>query len=1126
LALHPFGGRPFLFFSTPTYEYRTYNDTRYAAIPPPITPISKMQAPQPTSYTNSLAKSLTIDEMRALHRQATTEAEAKKTELKLVLASRYRELVGSSDEVLGMQRDANVLDELVSSIPSLVDRLIECVQVQDNSESKDADEDTESSFSCAAVVSSDVMDRLQLADSPRAIHSCLDVGDVHGAATALIQTFALMTKYTRQYPLANAMARITQEDFVPSQNAALLTQVKMIYLHLQSIPLRTIETSKQILLNLSKNCATTARALSALHLLNVQQIPQAQRANKLMDLYFDSKAKLIHGLLDQLSPKPKGGQSNPSRSKKVATYYTEEATDAAEKTISEILLILQYDVILYPYQIFMLRKYQMEADEENVIDSLPLFDSEQLKSKASHFLAAHLPMIRSKVKTILVGIAGTTASRLGSMRQSLYDKTDGAECLATLSSGVCTWDDAIHQIDVKVVTRALEGLTTTASTATSNASMSTHQRGFSLWGTLFSNTFSSLVHSILSTSFHSVHRQVVAALRASLANAPPFREILPHEAYRNTLYIATELDKALKKVSDDAHELLVHAEEREESERRLKQSLYVQTCEIIGRLLNELRRMLIKSTSQEDGRDDDDEEATKELIVGRLCYLLKFRLPSLPILLDPNSSPAVIASKSGGKVGMISIIELQSAFDIADVDDDGLITYEESMEAMEGAFSGTHFHGGEMVRDTMLLSSGSDGVDMKSSGAPRTLTLSELALLSARGLRHAVSGPESALGTFQGMLDDIVDTCFTKWSRIALAPSLKSCMSGVEQFIDTASSVTDSEWKRLHLMGSTSEEDLLQQEIGDALGESEGKSEEDKSTQIGSVSSFLVSYFISITSVLNQSICPSDSMQPFPSVAYASAMGIESLSEDTTMVKLLRSCLVRESLQSLSSSINMAMIGDGEDSAESEESKLNKCGASSLVHVLMDITFVQACYFKRNQLDFGGDRLMVVVDDDEEEDDEPISIAQQSEDVLKEVQQTIVQALSEAPEIKLDECLSTIETRHQTVFTSCSMFFTSLFGEGKTGIESPAMDGQFDAFSAFSGNDSVPLVLNPLASSRRFMLLPIQAEQSVKELQLIKNLEKERSNKAEAERMSASSAAASAVSSSFGFFSSMLKQKK
>lgn len=63
------------------------------------------------------------------------------------------------------------------------------------------------------------------------------------------------------------------------------------------------------------------------------------------------------------------------------------------------------------------------------------------------------------------------------------------------------------------------------------------------------------------------------------------------------LRIASELDIALKKVSDDAHEFLVHVEEREESERMLRQSLYVQTCEIMGQLLNELRRMLLPSIS-------------------------------------------------------------------------------------------------------------------------------------------------------------------------------------------------------------------------------------------------------------------------------------------------------------------------------------------------------------------------------------------------------------------------------------------------------------------------------------------------------------------------------------------------
>ncbi len=1081
------------------------------------------QTLHPTSYTVSLAKSLTIDEMRDLHRRALTEAEAKKTELKLVLASRYRELVGSSDEVLDMQRDAKVLAELVSKIPHLVEELIECANSNEETKNDVSNKlsENDSGGDCY------IIDTLQLADAPRVVHSCLDSGDVHGAATSIIQVFALITKHTRQYPLANALSRVAgSETFNPTSNAALQAQVKMIFLHLQSIPLRTIQMSKKILLHLSLDCATTAGALSALHLLNVQHFPPAQRANKLMDLYFDSKAKLIHSLLDYLSPESGDSSPNSARSKKVATYYTEEATDAAEKTISEILLILQYDIILYPYQIFMMRRFSNNSETESVIQNLPVFDSQQLKAKVSNFLAAHLPLIRSKVKTMLVGIAGTTASRLGHMRQSLYDKTDGIECLENLSSGICTWNDAVQLVDVKVVTRALEGLTTTAPSNASNSSMPNQQRIFSLWGTLFSNTFSSLVHSILSTSFHSVHRQVVAALRGSLANAPPFREILPHEAYRNALCIATELDKALKKVSDDAHELLVHAEEREESERRLKQSLYVQTCEIMCRLLNELRRMLEKSSSREYGCDDDEEDATKELIVGRLCFLLKFRLTSLPTLLDPSSSPAVIASKSGGKVGMITILELKSAFDIADIDDDGLVTYEESMEAMEGAFSGTHFHGAEMVRDTMLLSSGSEGVDLNSSGGRFTLTLSELALLSARGLRHKDKGLGSALGIIQTMLDSIVESCFSKWAQVAISPALKKCMNGVEEFKNTASIVTESEWKRLHIMNRISDEDLLQQEIGFALdeGDEDSKASVNGVVEVGSVSSFLTTYFISVTSVLNQSISPADSMQPYPSHSYAAAMGIEMPNAEDTMMKLLRSCLVRESLHSISLSMYRKLIGKQDNDANNKEMRFDDYSASSLTQLLLNLSFIINCYFKRNDKDFDVDKPLPCLKDG---DEFPLTIAQQSKELLNTIEEETKEALRSKPGINFKECLSIIEARQDAVFKKCGMFFFSLFGEDKASASSPYED--LDAISALSipGSKECSLLVPPLASSRRFMLLPIQAEQSVKELQLIKNLEKERSDKAELEKIkSATSAAASAVSSSFGFFSSMLNKKK
>lgn len=47
---------------------------------------------------HSMAKSMTLEEMRVVHQRALKDAEAKRMELCLVLASRYRERVGSRDE--------------------------------------------------------------------------------------------------------------------------------------------------------------------------------------------------------------------------------------------------------------------------------------------------------------------------------------------------------------------------------------------------------------------------------------------------------------------------------------------------------------------------------------------------------------------------------------------------------------------------------------------------------------------------------------------------------------------------------------------------------------------------------------------------------------------------------------------------------------------------------------------------------------------------------------------------------------------------------------------------------------------------------------------------------------------
>lgn len=1119
------------------------------------------------SYGQTLAKSLTIEEMRTLHRHALSEAEAKKTELKLVLASRYRELVGSSDEVLDMQRDAKLLDECVSTLPSLMQDVLDVAvtvtgtgtravsEPMSQPEQQQPEQGKEEEENDSRDSNTIDFDRLYFAMSPRIIHACLDETNVYGAAVSLIETFQLMTKYTRQYPLANALATVSSSPFNRNKdsisslskkpNAALEVQMKMIYLHLQSLPLRTIQMAKNILLIPSqqvKECRIVAQALSAIHLLHVHgdlednndnNITSQQRGNALMDLYFESKAKLIHELLDALSststqyhhetshPSSFGNSANAANASNSAVNvaaaasssdggvkYSLEATDVAEQIISKIVLILQYDIILFPYQIFQLRTFHTETnvqqkEMEHVMSSLPSFDEIQLKTKISNFLASHLPLIRSKVKTILVAIAGTTASRLGHFRQSLYDKTDGAECLASLSSQVCSWEDAIQCIDVKIVTRALEGVTTSASVTSSTPSLATWTtRKFSLWSTLFSNTFSSLVHSILSTSFHSVHRKVVSTVRASLANAPPFRDILPHEAYRNTLRIATELDDSLKKVSDDAHELLVHSEERDESVRRLKQSLYVQTCEIMGRLLNELRRMLSNKSSQED-----EEDATKELLVGRLCYLLKFRITTLPFLLDPNSSPAIIATKSGGKVGMISLTELQSAFEISDVDGDGLISLDEAMEAMEAAFSGTHFRGAEMVRETMLISS--DGnLDSKSS-AHRTLTISELTLLSARGLRHASKGPESALGTIQRILDDIVKSCFTKWSKIILMPASTSHRSQLNQFVEVSSSVSSNEWKRLYLPELSSLGEVIEQDIGSALDKL-SVADQDSSFQgrslIGSVSSFHIAYIVSTAVALNKSICPADSLQPFPSTDYASSMGIETDGNAFDLANIMRSCLVRESLQCIVQSFNFSIVEMDDNLVENDESKIEKCVSPSLLQLHMDLEFILKCY---KTVTTSSNYLS-----DEDNDCQAL-------DILRGISSKITNALDSDSDIDLRKCQSSIQSRHQNVFESCSMFLTVLFGEDNLSSED-----DMDTFSATSDNGNVPLLMNPLSSSRRFALLPIQTGQSVKELELLNNLENERTEKTDIDKISSSaSAAASAVTSSFGYFSSLLKKK-
>mmetsp|Transcript_24172 Transcript_24172/g.48913 ORF Transcript_24172/g.48913 Transcript_24172/m.48913 type:complete len:564 (+) Transcript_24172:3-1694(+) len=540
------------------------------------------------------------------------------------------------------------------------------------------------------------------------------------------------------------------------------------------------------------------------------------------------------------------------------------------------------------------------------------------------------------------------------------------------------------------------------------------------------------------------------------------------------------------------------------------------------------------------GDEEDEEEictggedATKVLIVGRLCHLLKFRLKTLPTLLDPKSSPAVLAAGLGGgkSTGMITLLELSSSFDLADDDDDGLISFDEAMEAMESAFSGTHFHGAEMVRDTLLLTSSSStvggdasrgvpsgnatfGANAHNKSAPRNVTLSELALLSARGLRHDASGPESALGTVQSSLDDIVGRCFREWARAALSTPLKSFRTALQERVEVACTVSDLEWRRLN--GLVEKDDALLREINESKGDQTKLKQ--RPMVVGQVSPYIVSYILAVSAVLNRSVCPADSLPPVPSMEYAKVLGISFRDEKEipNMLSTIRGSLLGEAVTTLSHSLQQLILESAEDDNGGngdQHTKLKKCSPSSLVQLLLDVKFVHRCFFERNQYGF----LFTTSD---------FETGKTSDEESRDITEDLSKRLSIYVKSKVTDessIISAISERHSQVFVSCDLFFSSLFGEDEDGsfTTSPSSTVMNGGSSMLSFSPS--FILNPLASSRRFTLLPIQAEKSLTELQL-----RGKYGKKSQEEKAANIAPASgnALGSGFGFLSSMLTKTR
>jgi flagellar hook-length control protein FliK len=242
---------------------------------------------------------MTIDEMRHIHQRALSDAEAKRTELRLVLASRYRELVGSSDEVLRMRERAQELHELVHALPLLTDKMVKSATSPPEETKSEGDKDDE-----AATL---VTLRRELARLPRVIHRALDHSDVHQAAMSLIQLFGMIASHTDVYPLANALSRVKMTEKAAPLDRLLAQQMKMTYLHVETLPVKTTRLARLVLQHAAADgtdkdiigARRTAAALSTLKLLDVKHTEE--KAVELLDLYFDSKARLLQTLLTTLA---------------------------------------------------------------------------------------------------------------------------------------------------------------------------------------------------------------------------------------------------------------------------------------------------------------------------------------------------------------------------------------------------------------------------------------------------------------------------------------------------------------------------------------------------------------------------------------------------------------------------------------------------------------------------------------------------------------------------------------------------------------------------------------------------------------------------------------------------------
>ena len=397
-------------------------------------------------YTNSMKMTsstpqpqalVDIQNLRAIHQQARENLNAKQTELRLVVASRYKELVttsqsqggdsqGTYGELCAMHAHAKELVEMIEDrgrvegdrgIEQLLKDTILPSSFSRISAEMDGKRQEQISFNNEISLA---RYRYELSSVPRRVHLSLSSSNSAPmiAAQNLLRGFQLIDWQNSLYPsdslLRFPIAReyalrffTNNQVMLPKDNSGdknIDYQVSVIYEHLVHLPKRVLTAAKEALLKESDKTVDYTGALVA-HVLMDKTIPivddssNYQLSCRLLEMFLKHKADM---LLKYLELSNDGNKAEDQ-----------------EKYLSTMVSIIQ-NLILQAYYIFVDTENGNSCNLKKMLSPYSIVQYSLcplvLKEKVSQFLKSYLPLVEKTARSILSNMK-SDAGLLGSIRE-------------------------------------------------------------------------------------------------------------------------------------------------------------------------------------------------------------------------------------------------------------------------------------------------------------------------------------------------------------------------------------------------------------------------------------------------------------------------------------------------------------------------------------------------------------------------------------------------------------------------------------------------------------------------------------------------------------------------------------